>query len=482
MQEQKIKAACDFVIYGAATTGAIIYRNLVKQGYKVSQFLDRRYDEIESYLGLPVMGVQDFIEQGDKNTIIIIAIKNVFAHEDIASQFMDHGFYYIIYKSQALIKGNPTQKDITLGKIYDNIFSGNVIADSCVPATQNMEFVAFEDMTEKEIDKEYVYAKIPAAFVFSDRYENTSIIWNSVNIMGLISHMDFFECIQGETSKLYDDYLSYCYAAADRSGGILTSDKWVESVLENRINIYQNMELEEQFNPYFFDESAPFATLNANGVFNIHSGKHRMVYQVINGKIFLTLKLLKKDYIKWKNQKTAQVIYQYLQKHKIRKLEIPIMNPYFYRFPCDNMMFYYRLQKEVVNCIYRYFYYKKGGFHFEQYRVYNSGIQGLMLNPVLIKMGFSVYSEDCVLEGKSEFTKLLYQLYKVQDFSEKKEPQIIITDKKEMIKKHKNSEVIFAILDYEVLLEDLPGFYKAQVISSGFCNNKRKKVVVWLCE
>lgn len=482
MREQRIKAECNFVIYGAATTGAIMYRNLIEQGYRVSCFLDRRYDEIHSYLDLPVRSVKDFTQEEDKNIIIIIAIKNVFAHEDIASQFVDQGFHYIVYKSLDLIKGEPAQKDMLLGKIYDDIFSGKVITDVCIPATQSTGFAAFEDSTQRETNNEFVYAKIPAAFVFSDKYEDTSIIWNAVNIMGLISHLDFFKCIQGDTEKCYDDYLTYCYAAAERSGGILTSDRWAESVLENRINVYQNMELEEQFNPYFFDESAPLATLNENGVFNIHSGKHRMIYQVINGRMFLTLKLSKKDYMQWKNAETAQAIYQYLQEHRIRKLEVPIMNPYFYKFPCDNMMFYYHMQKEVVNCIYRYFYQKKKSFPFEEYKVYNNGIQGLVLNPVLIKMGFFVYSENDVLEGKKELKELLYQLYGVSNQLEQEKPQILITDKKEMIKKYKNSEVIFAVLDYEESLEMISGFYKAQIISSGFCNNKRKKVAVWIRE
>lgn len=50
MQQQKIGADSVFAIYGAATTGAIIYRNLVQQGLQVGCFIDRRYAEIDRIL------------------------------------------------------------------------------------------------------------------------------------------------------------------------------------------------------------------------------------------------------------------------------------------------------------------------------------------------------------------------------------------------------------------------------------------------
>ena len=121
------------------------------------------------------------------------------------------------------------------------------------------------------------------------------------------------------------------------------------------IDIYYNMELERQFHPEFFDSSAPLATLNENCTFNIHSGKHRMVYQIVNGTLFLPLKLRKREYVLWRNEAVAHSIFRYLEENNIRSLAVPIMNPYFYKFPCDNMMFYYEMQKNIVNFIYRYF-------------------------------------------------------------------------------------------------------------------------------
>lgn len=488
MQQRKIDAESCFAIYGAATTGAIIYRNLIKQGYRVVCFLDRRYEEIKRYLDLPVMCVKEFTEKYNKDTIVIIAVKNVFAHEDIASQFVDYGFHSIVYKTQNLIKGKPASKDTMLGELYDSIFEGKMIADIDLQLTESIQAADFKDTTQTEIDDEYVYAKIPAAFVFSDKYENDAILWNAVNVMGLIPHLDFFECIQGNGEKNYEDYLSYCYAAAERSGGILTSQQWVESVLENRIDIYRNMELERQFNPSFFDESAPSATLSENGIFHIHSGKHRMIYQVVNGKIFLTLKLTRKDYAHWKNERIARTIYRYLEEHKIRRLPIPVMNPYFYKFPCDNMIFYYGMQKEIVNCIYRYFYKKKHRFHFEDYTIYNNGMQGLILNPVLTKMGFHVYTDDCLPEKNQDFAELLYQLYRVNcpcgetgRQSLQENAQILITDKVEIVSEYERCEMIFAVIDYEETMENESGFYEVHTISAGFCDNKRKKVVAWMC-
>ena len=68
MQQQKIGADSVFAIYGAATTGAIIYRNLVQQGLQVGCFIDRRYAEIDSYFDVPVLSVEEFAQKFDKNT------------------------------------------------------------------------------------------------------------------------------------------------------------------------------------------------------------------------------------------------------------------------------------------------------------------------------------------------------------------------------------------------------------------------------
>ena len=72
MQQQKIGADSVFAIYGAATTGAIIYRNLVQQGLQVGCFIDRRYAEIDSYFDVPVLSVEEFAQKFDKNTTYIL--------------------------------------------------------------------------------------------------------------------------------------------------------------------------------------------------------------------------------------------------------------------------------------------------------------------------------------------------------------------------------------------------------------------------
>ena len=73
------------LLYGAATTGAILYGNLTDAGYRVAAFIDQRAHEIDSYYGLPVWdpaAAGRYAEQ--YAAVVIIAIKNVFEHERIA--------------------------------------------------------------------------------------------------------------------------------------------------------------------------------------------------------------------------------------------------------------------------------------------------------------------------------------------------------------------------------------------------------------
>ena len=73
-----IRKADSILLYGAATTGAILYANLTKRGFRVKGFIDQRADEIGSYYGLPVWDVAAGCCKGVCDSVVIVAIKNVF--------------------------------------------------------------------------------------------------------------------------------------------------------------------------------------------------------------------------------------------------------------------------------------------------------------------------------------------------------------------------------------------------------------------
>lgn len=484
----RITHATKFIIYGAATTGAIFYNNLISQGYNVLCFVDQRADEINSYLQTPVFTIKGIGENGifpeDEDYCVIIAIKNVFEHEDIAGSFSELGYYNLLFKTKELIQGEADEADKALGETYDLLFKNQMIKECVLPKTHTIPYIPFLDNNLLQDDgKEQINVKIPRAFIFSDRKENPTNEWNFISIMGLIPHLDFFGCINGDIDKTESEYMKYCYEAARRSGDILTSQRWRQSVLENRINIYQNMELERQLNPEFFDNSAPEAVLEDTGVYSIHSGKHRMIYQVINGSYFITLRLLRSEYDRWRNKDTALKLYNKLKYYNIRKLTVPIMNPYFYRFPCDNMMYYYNMQYSVVNFIYRYYYSEKRVTDFHGIKVYNSGMQGMVLCPVLDKMGFCVCSDAYKNSEYAEISEILWKLYAVDvvmpgDAEENYD--IVVTDHLLPVNDLERTELLIYIDDFEEQKLTNISYASYEVLGSGFCDNIRKKVTTYI--
>ena len=119
-----------FIIYGAATTGAILYHNLKESGYKIIAFVDKRADEIDSYLELPVWNLR----QAEKyfgtcdDVIVIIAIKNVFEHEKIAKTIWNLGCNKIIFRPSSVIEGRGKTEDLNLNVIYDNAIKGRLVS------------------------------------------------------------------------------------------------------------------------------------------------------------------------------------------------------------------------------------------------------------------------------------------------------------------------------------------------------------------
>lgn len=473
------------IIYGAATVGGQFFSTLTRQGYTVAYFVDRRADEIENYFGIKVINTEEFFSRCkcDDDYVIIISIKNVFEHDDVANLFITKGYYNLIYKSTKLLKGKGEKKDVILGEIFDSLFEkeGFPEENTFLPLSTTISFLPFSDDTVKYFDDDTVQNRVPLAFIFSDKSKDEKAIWADINYMGLLPHLNFFNCLLG--SKKYDHkmYLEFCHACAERSGGIKPTKRWEEGVLENRINVGHNMEMEMWSGTDFFDEASPYVELSDAGVFNTCSGKHRVTYLIAKGNFFVTLKMKEEDYYKWVNMEKAYEIYNYLKTYNVRKLEVPIMNPYFYKYPCDNAIFYYNMQKEIIRYIYEFYYCSGHRFNFNDKRVYTCGNLALIMNPVLYNIGFIVLSEDYSNEPDRELKDLIYELYgtKLASTEDKEMVDFVITDNIDEIGHiaYKCSFII-SIENYDDSVNCTKHPLK-DVLVCGFVNGVRKAAVVY---
>ncbi len=383
------------IIYGAATTGAMLYHNLCNEEYHVIAFIDKRAEEISSYYGLPVWSfaeAEKCFEQDD-NIVVIVGVKNVFEHEKIAKMLWEMKCNKIIFRPYNEVRGTGNVCDKELNEIYDEALSGKL---SYCYIIDGFEELILKDNAVICEDSKYVIANIPSQYVFTDNYKNKNIIWGDIPCLGLIPHIGLFNLFLGNENQDYKEYIHFCREAALRSGGIVTTKAWEDSVYSNRLDVFNHMQYAWEHDRSFFIKNAVEAQYNDKGYFNIKSGKHRIVFQLVKGSHYIPLKIEKSGYHKWRNETRAIKIKELLKETKRASLPVIIGNPYYYNYSCNSSEFYKKVLDKLIFMIFKEQYYKKRKFSFEKEKIlfYNTPLA--MYADIFTMLGFKIflYEED----------------------------------------------------------------------------------------
>lgn len=340
------------VLYGAATTGAILYKSFTKQNLNVVAFVDMRADEIPTYYELPVWNLNQLQEYlSDNEAVVVIAIKNVFEHEKIAKKIYEIGGRKIIFRPYRELNGQGREEEKVMNQLYSTLLSG--VYSGSGYRISGIEKNEMEDSAIIEMSEEYIIANIHIFYIFTDNYKNRDIIWGDIPCLGLIPHIGLFKAFLGHYNEDEAEYIKFCREAALRSGGIVISQAWEKSVYNNRLDVFNNMQYAWEFDSNFFVRNAVEADYNPKGYFNIKSGKHRIVYQLVKGKRYIPLKLKKEDYYLWRNEKNAAEVSKLLFELKQDSLPFKLGNPYFYKFPCTSSNFYESVIEKLIYNLYK---------------------------------------------------------------------------------------------------------------------------------
>lgn len=392
------------VIYGAATTGAIIHSVFMKEGFEVIAFVDKRADEIDSYYGLPVLNLEQTEEllKENEEIIVIIGIKNVFEHEAIARRMWGLGCDRIIFRPYDEVKGEGKEKDKILNEVYSAIMAGKIPEEAY--AIEAFEEHVLQDKALIESDSDSVVANIPVYYIFTDLYKDIDILWGDIPCLGLIPHIGLFNLFQGIENEDYHEYIKFCREAALRSGGIKITKAWEESVYRNRLDVFNHMQYEWEHDRGFFVKNAVWVDYNEKGYFNIKSGKHRVVFMLVKGKRYIPLRIKKSDYEKWSNISKAEKIKCLLHRSDRESLPVVLGNPFFYDYPCSTSPFYEQVLIKLLSTIYQARYYEQGRFDFNKdcILLYNTPLA--MYAHVFRMIGFEV---DIVEESDED--KVIYE-------------------------------------------------------------------------
>lgn len=342
------------LLYGAATTGAILYRNLTANGFSVHGFIDQRADEIDSYYGLPVWDTETAGRYaGAHGAVVVIAIKNVFEHERVAAGLWRAGCRRVIYRPYRSVCGGETDQDRLLNEVYDRLMAGNCSGLPACPEVAGPERRALQDRAVLLRQGDYVTANIPAPYVFTDRYEDPDVPWSDIPCLGLLPHLGLFDMFNGTWNPDHAEYIRYCRRAAEKSGGIVTSRAWEASVYQNRLDVFNHMQYSWEHDRDFFIRNTVEGRYNPKGYFNIRSGKHRMAYLLVKGSRYLPLRIKTADYEAWRGRERAERIMELLWEAGEETLPVALGDPYLYDCAGGTPAFYERVLFSLLTGIYR---------------------------------------------------------------------------------------------------------------------------------
>lgn len=406
MEAYHITKETPILFYGAAAIGKLMFDKFSDKGFTIVGFCDKRADEIQTYMDLPVWELGK-IPYSASDLVIVIAVKNVFEHDEIVKKLLSYGFDRIIFKPYLTIIGSAQPYQIKIGNCYDQILRNDIWDFSSVPIIEQWSAHGQKDYALISYKEDLVIAYIPVEFIFTNNYKDEMEKWGNVNIMAFFTHIQFFGFHFGEVYGNLDDYLNeYCVYTAKLEKSIRITERWKENVLQNRKNIFDQMELAYEIDRDFFVRNAATAEWNKRGYFNLTSGKHRTTFLAAKHCRFIPLEISKEDYEQFLRLNCVKKIKTYLsQKDDMQKIAIP--HPYFYRDMLQDDLYTHRFVERIFYFLGKQLYLKKGKVDFSNLCVLDAnGYDGYM-GRYLKLSGCEVYR---INTGDNELVMLLDEL------------------------------------------------------------------------
>lgn len=378
----------NIIIYGAATTGSILVDRLKAENLNVKGFIDKRAYEIDSLKGYPVWDIKsmELKEQINKDTVVIIAVKNVFQHQAILKQL-------IMYTSCRRYIYMPMVENDENAQEMKRAFNDLLYNGICFPyqlqTISDVQLNAFSRADNRKMVAGKVVVLVPAGLIFTNNVDERKSIWGDIPILAYFPHIRLFQFFENNDLGNIDSYLKFCMSASEGME-ILQSDSWKNNVLENRKDVYDQMLNEYELSKDFFYNNAPSGKWNDKGYFNLTSGKHRATFWVSRRCRYIPLSISAEDEEKWINFEVAEKTYNYLDKMGIYSLDYTIDNPYFYRYRNIYGDFWNGVLAEIVCKLAEYSSTQYRKVSFSKIRVLNLFSENRYLARYLYKMGADI--------------------------------------------------------------------------------------------
>ena len=351
----------EYLIYGAGGGGLKLVPVFKKRGYCLKGFIDKRADSLREVCGKKVWNLDTLSElQGEaENIVIIITIKNVFEHTNIAEELKKIGFDQCVYKPLSILQGYEDVELKKISKAHDAFLINIEIPDVQILSKVEKDYeIVLKDSFFISSQQKNIVAWLPLELLFN--YKDSDV-YAQMSMATYFPLKNLYKMFLGEKvsneSEILEDFFCYCNEWAYRNNIAVTQElrqRWIES----RYEAFTQMQEIADYDFDFFCRSAPEVERNINGSFNlVCSGRNRVVFLEAKGYRHIPVKMSDDNYQKWINKNVMDEVIQYMKKYNIRKTYAPVSHPYFKNFQARHVDYYrlvcFPIAEYIIQWIYR---------------------------------------------------------------------------------------------------------------------------------
>lgn len=314
--------------------GKRLAKQLSEQGYIITNFLDVRAREIVSLNGINVISLEEAQLLDDKsNYVVFVAVKNVFQHTEIVVKLRNIGFNYVVFKPLTILQNcNVSDELRIINSVYETVVEDEGYFKGKIPTCDGVNLVEMKDWgVIKELDNNII-AYVPVELLFTNINPDNEE-WSEKNFLATYVALDMYRGINSRNSynstKLVNEYISKIALTGAKKMGLVVGEKWRQSVLAGRKDVYWHMKRKMSLQPDFFVDNCPYVTYKENRFILMSSGKNRISFLIEEGYLYIPVEMSRKDYISYLNINKAKEIFTLIERKQC-EIFTAIPHPFFY--------------------------------------------------------------------------------------------------------------------------------------------------------
>ena len=407
-------------IYGAGSMGL---KMLSQKNLAIEGFIDKRGDEVKEFNGYSVFSINAMKEFLEKDSYcIIIAVRDVFSHSEIALDFLNAGFVNLIFKPHSVLnsKSDSSEELLAISDAYDSLTVQGLDVVKEIPCYAGEALFDFENASiinenfEDETSSGMVRFYAPSELLFSNDLYDDSNLWTKCNFAANYIAVDLYRSVQEDSNgkeKEFDRYVNlYAVPGAIRSG-VNISGSWKNTVLKTRLSAFTEMKKRLAMDKEFFVKHCTTVSLLPPCRLQlIKSGKSRVSFLTALRVPFIPVMMQKKDYERYVNIDTAKTVYDFICRNKMTNTVVPIPHPYFYGFKTNIADYAYLWKSKVARILFDITYEKKQNFDTDWLSICDASDDNGSMSRYLKNLGFTISRK----KKSDEFTLLLDRLFSIE--------------------------------------------------------------------